>query len=205
MKKYNEYLNETYVNLVGNDPKKKEYADEVWDVIQKSYAPIGGIAGSGFKSKDDMIKNIPFWKLRKKDGKITNVSMYKSKDGRKKVAMGTNGSMGAKISLAKNLDKELGRAYAEVSDNSWRFLKRALNKDFLLKKAIPVDKVKKMLKNKEIIDLEDIPEDDWNLGKDKSKHNIKKDDPFYKFYYHRKIGNTYHTKIMIGSPGLDIF
>ena len=46
-------------------------------MIQKAYADQGGMHGSGFKSPEDMVKNIPMWKLSKKDGKVTSVAMYK--------------------------------------------------------------------------------------------------------------------------------
>lgn len=68
-----EFLTESYINLF-KEQEKEKYVDEVWDLIQTSYKPIGGIHGSGFKSKDDMIKNIPFWKLVKRGGKNRRLS-----------------------------------------------------------------------------------------------------------------------------------
>ena len=38
--------------------EKEKYVDEVWDMLQTAYSSIGGIKGSGFESKEDMIKKI---------------------------------------------------------------------------------------------------------------------------------------------------
>lgn len=60
---FEQSLTEAFVNLINDDPKKIEYVDDVWDIIQRSYAKIGGIHGSGFGSKDEMMKKILFGKL----------------------------------------------------------------------------------------------------------------------------------------------
>lgn len=60
MLSFKQYISENYKNFIG--PKshidRKKWADQAWDIVQKSYAHIGGIKGSGFKSKQDMIDNI---------------------------------------------------------------------------------------------------------------------------------------------------
>lgn len=96
---FEQTLTEKFINLIGEKDieKKREYADRVWDILQRSYAKIGGIKGSGFKSKEDMIKNIPFWKIMKSNGKVIAVKLYKDKNGRKSVAGGTDGSKEAKL------------------------------------------------------------------------------------------------------------
>ncbi len=40
-----EFLNERFLNLTGNE-EKSEYLDEVWDMIELSYAYIGGPKGA---------------------------------------------------------------------------------------------------------------------------------------------------------------
>lgn len=74
-------LNERFVNIFSDEETKRKYASDVWDILQKSYADIGGIKGSGFKTIDDMVKNIPFWKLSVHDGVVDAVAMYKDKGG----------------------------------------------------------------------------------------------------------------------------
>lgn len=56
---------------------REKYAEQVWDVLQFSYRDIGGIKGSGFSSIQDMIDNIPFWKMVTKNGEVHAVVMYK--------------------------------------------------------------------------------------------------------------------------------
>lgn len=43
-------------------------------------------------SPDDMVKNIPFWKLYTKNDKVIMALLYKDKNGRKIVALGIDGS-----------------------------------------------------------------------------------------------------------------
>lgn len=85
-------LNENYKNFILNKDMKEKYKNEVWDLIQDSYSAIGGIKGSGFSSPDDMIENIPFWKVYTKNNKVLMVVLYKEKSGRKLVALGIDGS-----------------------------------------------------------------------------------------------------------------
>lgn len=79
-------LNERFINALPNDDDiKQKFADQVWDVLQYSYRELGGLKGSGFNSKEDMIKNIPFWKMVTKNGVVHAVVMYKDRGGRKSV------------------------------------------------------------------------------------------------------------------------
>lgn len=48
--------------------------------------------GSGFNSPEDMVRNVPLWKLSVKDGVVTGAALYKDKDGRKRIAIATDGS-----------------------------------------------------------------------------------------------------------------
>lgn len=197
----NHLLSEKFVNIVGFQDdkiaKKEEYALQVWDMLNKSYSKIGGIKGSGFESTEAMAKKIRFWKLGFKNKELKMVILYKDKGGRKMVALGTDGSPEAKTMLANVLKHDLKRAYKEISDGVWKFSRNAIGDDVLLKFAIPVSKVKQLMKGKEILSLDQVPA---VLVK-----KIEKSDPFYKYYYGRKIGGSIHIKIMVGVEGLDIF
>jgi hypothetical protein len=71
-------LNEGFLNLLPSDKdKKQEHADVVWNMLQKAYAKVGGIQGSGFESKEDMIAKIPFWKIGRSKGQPNSVVLYK--------------------------------------------------------------------------------------------------------------------------------
>lgn len=173
-----EYLNERISNLFKSDQIDKElYAEDVWNILQNSYRKIGGIQGNGFKSIDDMIKNIPMWKIFRRGGDIKVVMMYKDKQGRKRVAIGTDGTLEAKQMLAKMIQDEYktGRAFGEVSDNSLRFIQKQFTEDEFKKFVIPVDTVKQLLPKDEIVDIDG-------------------------YFYKREIGGEWHTKLMLGNP-----
>lgn len=187
-------LSERFINLF--DPeKKKQYVDLVWDLIQSSYKKIGGIRGSGFNSKEDMIKNIPFWKLAKKDGKIVALALYKDKNGRKRVASATDGTEEGKNQLEilgrEDLTRE--RSYAEISASSLSFMKRRW------KGSLPFE------------DYIISPEKAESILGDELIYPVSEDDPevqrhpeLKKYFYQREIGGHYHTKLMVGTPGLKI-
>jgi hypothetical protein len=158
-------------------PKEKEkYAEQVWNILQESYKEIGGLKGSGFNSVDDMIKNIPMWKIARRGDDVKAVMMYKDKGGRKRVAIGTDGTKEAKIMLAKMIQEEYrtGRAYGEVSDKSLAFIRKQFSEKEFESFAIPAEKVQDILPNDEII-------------------------PVDKYLYKREIGGELHTKMMLGN------
>lgn len=185
-------LTETYVNLLPDqEDKKRKYVDAAWDMIQKSYAKVGGIHGSGFQHKEDMIKNIPIWKLVVKKGQVVAGAFYKDNQGRKRVAIGTNDTDEGKAHLAKIMTSDLltGRSYGEVSGPSLAF-NRKYNPDFD-QHVIPFDQAAQIhgRTGDEIVKPE--PND---------PHILKYPDLAHHFY-RRKIGNEWHTKIMVGKPG----
>ena len=176
MKTFIEYITESYINLSMDDEKKKTYANQVFDILQKSYAKIGGIHGSGFSSPEDMIQNIPYWKLFKRNDKIIACVLYKDRSGRKLVALGSDGSSEGK-NIAKRMlrdDIERNRAYGEVSDAVLRYLQNTYG-DELDKFLIPAKEAGKIL-NKEVT-------------------------PTGIYTYRRLIGGVEHEKAMYGSLG----
>lgn len=179
-------LVETIDNFFINDKQGREkYADQVWEILQQSYASIGGIKGSGFKSKEDMIEKIPMWKIWRQGDTVKIVMMYKGNQaGRKRVAMGTDGSPEAKKMLAKMVKDEYtqGRAFGEISGSSLKFIKRILGDEFK-NILIPTHEIKNILTK------------DWEEG------NIKIIDDEN---YERKISGHYHPKVMVGTPGQHI-
>lgn len=170
-------ITEKIDNFFLSDKEKREkYADQVWAILQHSYKAIGGIKGSGFKSKEDMIAKIPMWKLFRRGDVVHAVMMYKDKNGRKRVAIGTDGQKEGKRMLAKGLIDEYktGRAFGEVSDKSLEFITRLLG-DAVNDVAVPVDVVRRLLPNDEITAID-------------------------KYLYMRDIGGTMKKKMMLGNP-----
>lgn len=99
--RFKNFINEAFINVFSSEDKRK-YVDDVWDIIQSTYSRLGGIKGSGFSSKEDMIASIPMWKLVRKNGKIIAVQLYKDTNGRKFVAAGTDNSPEGKEELKKD-------------------------------------------------------------------------------------------------------
>jgi hypothetical protein len=180
-------INETYKNLFSQDEKEK-WADEVWDMLQKTYAKLpGGLAGSGFESKEAMVAKIPFWKLTIRNGKLVAVGMYKDKGGRKRVASGSDGTEQGKTDLIKSSidDIKLMRAFAEISKAPLAVLNKNVD---VAKYAIPVEDVKAKMPRKK---FRPCPEDDFEY---------KKYPKLREFLYQRQLGNgEWHTKIAVGN------
>lgn len=188
---FGEYLTERYKNLIGEDPLKDQYKDSVFAMVQHSYAPIGGIHGSGFRNAGDMVKNIPFWKLVQKDGRIVAGAFYKDKGGRKRVAIATDGTPEGKLGLQGILREDYQRAYFEISDRSLSFQVRILGYEFLKKYAKTPEQAATISGDP----VSPAPADDPEL----IRHP-----PLAKFFYQREIGGKAHTKIMFGTTGKKI-
>jgi len=188
------FLSENFKNLFTPEEKKK-YAEEAYAQLVQSYKKVGGLAGSGFSSVEDFIQNIPFWKLKiGKDGRIVSGSYYKDKNGRKRVAISSDGSREGLQNVAEVMIADLakGRAYGEVSSASLRFLIKRIGIENVKKYAIdPVD-VKKLVDS----DIEyPVPDDD---------EEVKLQPSLKKFFYQRAIGGEMHTKIAMGTLGKKI-
>jgi hypothetical protein len=176
---FNEYreLNEVFHNFLPKDiEKKKAHSKEVFDLVQKSYSDQGGIKGSGFSSPDDMVKNIPMWKVAKKDGKITSVALYKDTHGKKHA-----GEM-------MSSDLRHNRSHMEISGKSLSFLKKTTD---ITPHLHTFDSAKKFHKSRgdEIF----RPSDD---DKEVVRHPELKD-----HMYSRMLGGQLHTKVMMGYLG----
>lgn len=107
-------LKEAYVNLWTSE-KKKEYSKLIWTMIQKAYEYCGGFKGA--KDEQDLIDDSSLWKLVRKGGKVVAFAIYKDKNGRKCLGVGTDGSKEGKEALFKILqeDIKMNRAWSEVS------------------------------------------------------------------------------------------
>lgn len=183
-------LNEHVINLLPQDKKGKlAYVDEVWKLLIDTYAKLGGLHGNGFNSKEEMIEIIPFWKLVKRHDKIVAVAMYKDKNGRKRVAAATDGTIEGKKAFAMMGSEDLRqkRAYAEISGPSLLFIKKQM-KDEFINAIIPYGEVSKIIDDH----IQPPPPDDAELLKHPELKN---------YFYQREIGGHWKTKIMLGTPG----
>ena len=173
-------LVEHYINLLTDKAEKEKYFDEVWDLLQKSYAKIGGVQGT---DKAEMMQDNFLWKLVKRGGKIVACQIYKLTDHGRKVVLGGaeqdeetgKATERGKNDLYKVIDDDIRltdrMSYAEVSD--------AMEHIYIDKrgaKPLPAKYAKKFLGNKKI--------------------EIEPDG----YHYTRMIGGEPHTKIMVGYP-----
>lgn len=179
MKSLNEYISlvERYVNAFQADTAiRAKYAEQVWEILQASYKKIGGIKGNGFNDIQDMIDNIPFWKLGVRNGKVHAVMMYKDKSGRKGVAAGTDGSQEGKQFLKDILVNDFGRSYIEASHDLLRFMKYNFPDEVARHTVAPAQA--KQILGKDVATVADDPEE-----------------------YTRTIGGETIRKRMMGTPG----
>lgn len=171
--KVKEILTERYHNVFGVDDKQR-LVDDVWNILQKSYEPIGGIKGRGFSSKEEMVREIPMWKVGTRNGQVRAAVLYKDKGGRKFVAGGTDGSKEGKDLFKDMVKNEFERSFFEVSGPMLKFIERNFP-DLAKKYSIPVSKVS------DLIDDEITPVDQYT--------------------YTRDIGGHREAKRMMGTPG----
>jgi hypothetical protein len=119
-----EFLTERVINLF--KPEDMEpYAQEVWDILQKSYEKAGG-----FKSATDipdLLQKSNMWKLVTRNGRVSAVSIYRDQMGRKSIAAGTDQTPQGKrdYMMVKGDDVKMERAWAEVSGAPEHMAKKA--------------------------------------------------------------------------------
>lgn len=214
--RFRTFLTERIDNLFIDDiEKRKQYVDQIWSILQHSYAKIGGVKGSGFNDKEDMIDNLPLWKVFRRGDEVKAVIIYKDKQGRKSVSMGTDGSPEAKKMIQKMKSNEMSskRSYGEVSDNALFFLIKTRKMDFL-KDIIPAkEAIKRVKENGDEIEPLSLQNQrkftdeiiEFFHGKDAHKLGMSEEDMRLMIHalsdavYRRKIGSNYHNKVMVGN------
>ena len=185
-----ELLTERYFNAFTPNDKAK-YAQEIWDMLQRSYAPIGGIHGKGFNDIEDMIQSNHMFKVGMDSGTPVMVSVYKNVNGgRKKVALGTDGSREGILMARDSLRAEFktGRAYGEISGPVFGALKKMFPPEVLTTMLVPASEVSAMIKK------------DITIGAGPDMKTGGENDPYNDFYYQRDIGGEMHTKLAYGDP-----
>lgn len=203
MKSFRQYVNENYKNFIGpgSTPQREKWADQAWDILQKSYAPIGGIKGSGFEYKQDMIAKIPFWKIYTKGDKLVAAVFYKDKGGRKIVAIATDGSdLGKKI-VGDIFRASLGVSYGEKSGPALA----------TMMKTVPWEELQNFLLTpaqlSKISGERVVPVAEHGIEKldEKDKFTYDKFPKLIPYFYVRELGGKTHLKVAMGTPNLPIF
>ena len=203
MLSFKQFIPENYKNFIGSNskPNREKWVDQAWDILQKSYAPIGGIKGNGFKSKQDMIDNIPFWKIYTKGDKLIAAAFYKDKGGRKSVAIATDGSdLGKKI-VGDIFKASLGVSYGEKSGPALATMIKNVPWETLEKFLFTPEELEKISGDK-VIRVEKFGAE--NLDP-KDKFTYDKFPKMRPYFYIRELGGEMHLKAAMGTPNLKIF
>ena len=202
MLSFSQFMNENYKNFIGPNSREKreKWADQAWDIVQKSYAPIGGIKGSGFGSKQDMIDNLPFWKIYTKGDKLVAAAFYKDKGGRKSVAIATDGSdLGKKI-VGDIFKASLGVSYGEKSGAALGTMMKIVPWEELQKFLFTPKQLEK-ISGKKVTLLSKS-----NIGDldEKDKMTYKRFPELKPYFYVRELDGELHLKVAMGTPNLPI-
>jgi hypothetical protein len=182
MKTFKEYLQENNliekVLSIGLNPEHEKHREthrkEIHDIIHKSYKSVDGYAGhkSGSSEESKAIHHDITHsdiKVVKRGDHISSVNLYKKSHGRKSIASGTDGTEQGKKDFVKTKTDD------HTQKRAWGEVS---------------GKVAHMHSK---IGTPDIPSKHAAklLGKDVKHHPDGK-------HYDRKIGNTIHTKKMVG-------
>jgi hypothetical protein len=202
MLSFKQYISENYKNFIGSSskPQREKWADQVWNILQKSYAPIGGIKGSGFASKQDMIDNIPFWKIYTKQDKVVAAALYKDKNGRKSVAIATDGSDLSKKIVADIFKSSLGVSYGEKSGPALGTMMKAVPWDTLKNFMLTPQQLSK-ISGEKIMTVDEFGTE--NLD-EKDRFTYNKFPQLKPYFYVRELGGEMHLKAAMGTPNLKI-
>ena len=186
------HLTEHYVNVDTSSDKDliARYKDQVYELLQKAYAPIGGI--HGLRNGNELVTESDFWKIDRTNDVINAVAIYTFKRGGRKLQYaGSNGTDYGKQRLFKIIQDDIRlidrSAWAEVSD--------ALEHTYLKNGAtpLPIEAVRALMSDKEIYEL--TPEDIKGYeGRNKVNDG---------FHYKRIIGGYPHIKICVSNNEFD--
>jgi hypothetical protein len=156
--RYHEFLIERVVNLHSTD-EKMAYADQVWDMLQRSYKKIGGFKSAG--SPEELANDSGYWKLVRRGDKITALGVYKKSPKTKNfklIASATETELNPETgeykatpqglkdyNMVKTADIKTKRSWAEVSGPAEKVMIRS--------GAIPISsKYAEFLTGKKILD-----------------------------------------------------
>ena len=191
-------LRESYRNLIGASSidDRKPWLDQAWNIIQSSYASIGGIKGSGFQSKEDLLTQIPFWKLYTRGDHLLAANFYKDKNGRKVVASASDGTLDGKRAIQDMLKSSLNIAYGERSGGSLG----------LMMKTIPWHILRHFLLTRQ--ELEQLTGEKTYEVTPELKTRLTSGDQrlwnrftqLHDYFYIRELGGELHMKVAIGTP-----
>lgn len=157
--RYHEFLIERVVNLQST-AEKLSYADQVWDMLQRSYKKIGGFKSAN--SPEELANEPGYWKLVRRGEKITALGVYKKvpkTQNFKMIASATETELNPETgeyrattqglkdyNMVKSADIKTNRSWAEVSGPAEKIMIRS--------GAKPIDnKYAEFLTGKKVLEL----------------------------------------------------
>lgn len=139
-------IQERVINL-HNKSDIEKYIDDIWDIMQLTYKPLGGFLTAN--SKEELVNKVDFAKVIRKNNKIVAAALYKDKYGRKAIAKGFDGTEIGKdaVKMIYKEDVEQNRSWGEFSGGAEKLmlknggipLPNTLAKDILQKPIISLN------------------------------------------------------------------
>lgn len=202
MLRFSAYITENYKNFIGptSTEDRKKWVDQAWDLLQTAYAPMGGMKGGGFASKEDMIHNLPMWKLFVRGDRLVAATFYKDKNGRKAVAIASDGSPEGKKIVADRYKADMKVSYGEKSGPALGFAIKTIGMDVIQNFVLKPELVQKLTGDKNI----SVTKYGVDNLDPKDRITFDKYPELKDYFYVREIGGEMHLKLTFGAPGLTI-
>lgn len=185
--------------LKENDLRLKEsYATEVYGLLENAYRVCGGITlGSGFQNEEDMIENIPFWRLTFKNDQLISVVMFKErKCGYKMVAYAPLSQIDSEIRSA-DIDYMMDNSFAELSGALLVIVLKNLGSNW--KRYIQSAERTVIVKGIESLSRFCFENEIPDNSKEMYERLSKEWPELLSFCYLKKIGNEYKIKVIMGT------
>lgn len=154
---------------------KKVYLDQVWEILQSSYSKVPG--GLHYNSPEELMAKTDEWHLIIQDGQVQALTVHKHKFGLKLSALAKARTSGARSALIRLVSYALRHGWMELSDQAEVFVMRECGGHrFMINASFAT-----RLLNKTI-----LPADGDT------------------FHYRRTIMNTLKTKLLLGTPMMNL-
>lgn len=192
-------LDENFKNFIGveSKPDREIWADRVWELLQRTYAKIGGIKGNGFESKEAMINDIPFWKIFTRGENLLVAILYKEKAGRKSVAVATDRSPEAKAILTDVFRSGFKVSWGERSGGVLDFMLTKISLDVIRPFLLTPEQARVLLG----VETQAITPSLLSKLERHDQTTYKKyQDIIGDYFYARVIGDKYYLKVALGTP-----
>lgn len=179
-----------------NTLEKVQFANEVYNLLEAAYKDCGGInLGNGFQDTDDMIYNIPVWRLTFKDKELISVMMFKLKSNKLKMVAYAPLTKIDPVIRKADLVFMLNNSYAELSGKLLSITLKEIKSNWRNYISTSPEKVlnKKLISLSEYLEKGILPTNSEGMYR-----KLKNDYPkILEYCYLRKIGNEFKLKLLV--------